>query len=207
MQMILYTIATVWTTVVVIGVIAGVTSTPAEDLTEVPARPVLGAYVQSLMTECGAKLSEVHTAVMIEQVVTVAEQTFDHREHQEAFALLLCVEAKFNPKAKSPVGAIGLAQVMPKYAPEFAAACGLGKMEAADLEYPAVNLRIGACQFKRLLDTHGGSIPMALASYNAGLNSPSVKRLAGLAASNPETDSYIAKFAVIQARMKKDTTD
>jgi hypothetical protein len=166
------------------------------------SKPLLGAYVQTLMTECGAKLSEVHSRALGEQIVNVAESTFTLREEQEAFALLICIESKFNPKAKSPVGAVGLAQVMPRYAQEFADACGLGKLEAADLEYPAVNLKVGACQFRRLLEAHGGSIPLALAGYNSGQNSPTVKRLSGLAAGNPETDSYIAKFAVIRARME-----
>jgi hypothetical protein len=187
--------------------LAMIASTTAAYYTALPTpkvetpKPMLGSFVLQVMDEAGAKLSEVHRAAIADQIVAVAEHTFDSREQQEAFVLLVAIESKFNPKAKSTVGAIGLAQVMPKYAQEFATACGLGELETGDLEYPAVNLKVGACQFQRLLETHNGSIPLALAGFNSGMHSPTVKRLAGLAAGNPETDSYIAKFAVLRAKL------
>ena len=160
-------------------------------------------YMQKLMDECGAKQSEAMTRVLSNQVATTARDTFANRDEQEAAGLLVCIESKFNPKAKSPSNAIGLTQVLPQFAGEFAEACGLGKLVASDLEYPEVNLRVGFCQFRRLLQIHNGSIPLALAAYNSGANSPSVKRLAGLGAGNPETDSYLAKFSVIKDKMKR----
>lgn len=182
---------------------------PITHVTQEPveARPTtpLTEFVQKVMTECGAKGSEIFNSILGDRIAGVAEaeQRFTKREHREAFALLICIESKFNPKAKSSAGAVGLTQVMPQYAQEFATACGLGKLAPADLEYPEINLRVGACQFGRLIELHEGSVALALASYNSGANSPSVKRLSALVPGNPETDSYLAKFSVIKDKVNK----
>jgi soluble lytic murein transglycosylase-like protein len=76
---------------------------------------------------------------------------------------LVRLESFFDEKATSPVGAIGLTQVMLPTALFYDET-----MTAERLYDRKVNLRIGLSYLREMLDQHSGDIVLALASYNRG---------------------------------------
>jgi len=72
------------------------------------------------------------------------------------------VESRFDPKAVSPKGAIGVLQVMPYVA------LGEYDVPAEDLFDPDVNIRIGLTFMKGLLKRFDQNVELSLAAYNAG---------------------------------------
>lgn len=76
-------------------------------------------------------------------------------------------ESAFRPAARSPVGAVGLLQLMPQTAEKVAAELG-GKLEMQTLTQAHQSVRLAARYLRKLLDTFEGNLPLALAAYNAG---------------------------------------
>jgi soluble lytic murein transglycosylase len=86
----------------------------------------------------------------------------------DLFHALIREESALDARAVSPAGAVGLSQLMLPTAREVARALRMRPPRRDDLEVPAVSIRIGARYLGHLLGRFGGSIPLALASYNAG---------------------------------------
>jgi soluble lytic murein transglycosylase len=76
-------------------------------------------------------------------------------------------ESGFRSAVRSPVGAVGLLQLMPKTAERVAAEQG-EKFDLQTLTHAHTNVRFGARYLRRLLDGFEGNVPLALAAYNAG---------------------------------------
>jgi hypothetical protein len=99
-------------------------------------------------------------------------------------AALLRAESGFDPRAVSPAGARGIAQLMP------ATAAGLGVRDPFD---PGQAIPAAA----RLLGAHlraFGSVPLALAAYNAG---PGAVRRYGGVPPFRETQAYVARVMAL----------
>ena len=76
-------------------------------------------------------------------------------------------ESAWNQRARSPAGALGLAQVLPGSASEMAREIP-GLSPRGDLLEPARNLTLGAALLRRWRRAFGGSWVAALAAYNSG---------------------------------------
>lgn len=83
-------------------------------------------------------------------------------------AALVHVESGFNPCAKSPAGALGLMQLMPKTAVWSAEKMELKNFQIAMLTEPELNLSIGCWYLNYLIKEFDGNLVMSLAAYNAG---------------------------------------
>ncbi len=79
-------------------------------------------------------------------------------------------ESLYRTDAVSPAGALGLMQLMPDTARRTARHWKLSRPASADLLDPAVNISLGAARLRMLLDRLDEQVPVALASYNAGLS-------------------------------------
>lgn len=76
-------------------------------------------------------------------------------------------ESAFNEKASSPVGALGLMQLMPSTAKQVAKTLGV-KITRAKLLDSDTNLTLGSHYLETLLDRYAGNTILATAAYNAG---------------------------------------
>jgi soluble lytic murein transglycosylase len=77
-------------------------------------------------------------------------------------------ESALNPTARSPVGAMGLMQLMPTTAQQTARSSGLRYRGSADLLDPATNVQLGSHYMRNMLDDFGQNRILAAAAYNAG---------------------------------------
>lgn len=96
-------------------------------------------------------------------------------------------ESAFDATAVSPVGAMGLMQLMPDVAAE---------QGAHDPMDPRQNIMAGSRYLRQLLNAHGGSLALALASYNAG---PGAVKKYGNVPPFRETRNYVRKITTLLA--------
>lgn len=77
-------------------------------------------------------------------------------------------ESSFDPYAISHAGARGMMQLMVGTAREQAGKMGLGFDSYKLISDPNYNVTLGSAYFQRMLNIWHGSVPLAVASYNAG---------------------------------------
>jgi soluble lytic murein transglycosylase-like protein len=91
-------------------------------------------------------------------------------------------ESRYNPRAISSAGAIGVMQLMP------GTARNLGVTNPHDVQQ---NVAGGAAYLREQLDRFGNNVPLALAAYNAG---PGAVRKYGGIPPYRETQNYVRKI-------------
>ncbi len=99
------------------------------------------------------------------------------------------VESAFNPRARSPKGALGLMQLMPATIRHY------GVQNPFD---PADNVRAGVAYLRELLDRYDNDEELALAAYNAGPGA--VDRHGQTVPPFCETRNYVAQINQMAAR-------
>jgi len=77
-------------------------------------------------------------------------------------------ESLFNPIVRSPVGALGLMQLMPDTARAMAKNQGLRHSTEMLTRQPDYNIHLGSAYLQHLISQYDGSYILAIAAYNAG---------------------------------------
>ena len=151
--------------------------------------------VQSSSTSSGGVAEETWGPAIPSRAVTTINQALIPVQYADAvefaassanisptlLAALIWQESRWNPRAVSRKGAMGLTQLMPGTARQLG-------VNAAD---PLANLVGGARYLRQLLDQFDGNVEKALAAYNAG---PGRVRTAGGIPAIAETQNYVASI-------------
>ena len=150
-------------------VVPDTVSAAAADLTEAPSVPAIAIadparHAAGIPPRYAAKIAEL--AVRFDLSPSLLEA-------------LVWQESRWNENARSPVGAQGLAQLMP----------GTARYLGVNPADPFANLEGGARYLREQLDRFGGDLEKALAAYNAG---PGRVERAGGIPNIRETRHYVA---------------
>lgn len=170
----------------------------------------LGQAVTVLMVASNANQTGAKQQNTVDMAIRVANKYFVSFEDKKAFAEVIANESSYNQFDKktgkiltSPTGAVGIAQLIPRYAPEFAQLAGYENFTLADLNDPEINMSLGAAFFRSLVDAFHGDYSVALTAYNKGKYSLSVKEIQNLARlSDKEAKDYLVRFLAYQEKIK-----
>ena len=96
--------------------------------------------------------------------------TYSFKNELDPYLLagLIRQESEFSAKVVSRSNAHGLTQIMPATGRELARRLGIKGFSNAMLFEPTVNLQMGSYYLRSLINSLGGNLAQALASYNAG---------------------------------------
>lgn len=110
---------------------------------------------------------------------------------------IMRAETNYRKDAISPVGALGLMQVMPFTGYKVASLLGEKEFKVPMLLQPETSVKVGSRYLKRLMDRFENTIPLVAAGYNAGPHR--VKNwLVGFG--NLETDEFIEHIPFLETR-------
>lgn len=104
---------------------------------------------------------------------------------------VISAESNFNTRAVSPMGAVGLMQLMPETAQRFGVRARSNQSVEQRLTDPRTNVYAGARYLSWLLNRFDGEIKLALAAYNAGEGA--VDRAGRQVPNYRETQNYVRK--------------
>lgn len=140
-----------------------------------------------------SKLSAGRQQLTITMLTDIAMRILRTPDERQYWFALLGVESRYDNSAKSHMGAVGIGQLIPKFAADFGKSCGITDVTAGDVTDAYTNAHLSACYFKQLIDLNKGSIPLALVAYNAGPSSADLKKAKQGAAMSNEPSNYVTK--------------
>ncbi|TSC94606.1 MAG: soluble lytic murein transglycosylase [Candidatus Berkelbacteria bacterium Athens1014_28] len=116
----------------------------------------------------------------------------EYNEDPFLIAGIAMLESGFNPDARSPVGALGIMQIMPPTGASIAKGVGMTDFTTSKLFDPETSIRFGTWYIHVMKEKYGGNVVAALAAYNAGSGNADKWLRAGLL-TTPSSNSYARK--------------
>lgn len=104
----------------------------------------------------------------IEAGYPVLESIRGNRPERALTHAIIRQESQFDTEARSPVGALGLMQLMPATAKQVSGQAGLRYSAAKLTEDPDYNITLGNRYLASMIENYNGSYILAIASYNGG---------------------------------------
>ena len=141
-------------------------------------------FLTTLLVGGGLTLRRVH--VLDRALVRAA---YEFRLDPEILSAVAWQETRYRPEAVGAAGEIGLLQVMPSTAADWAKAHNQQAPSAQDLHDPELNARVAAWYLRAGLNAYAGKsdpLPFALARYNAGPT-----RVASWVSENDSPDEFV----------------
>jgi soluble lytic murein transglycosylase len=136
---------------------------------------------------CG-QVDRLRYPLRYEQIIRDHAQNYDL--DPALLAAVIYTESRFNARAESSAGAIGLMQLLPDTARGIATRTGGKKFVVGDLYLPEINVRYGAWYLRNLLNRYSDE-RTALAAYHAGQGNVDRWRERGVGIQFPETRDYV----------------
>ncbi|MDD3086380.1 MAG: lytic transglycosylase domain-containing protein [Patescibacteria group bacterium] len=125
---------------------------------------------------------------------TIKKWCKEYNEDPFLVAGIIMQESGFNPQAKSYAGAMGIMQIMPTTGMSIAKGVGITNFSTDMLYNPEIAIQMGTWHIHVLKEKYGGSVPAALAAYNAGTGNADKWIRMGILNDLPygETRKYVA---------------
>jgi len=132
------------------------------------ARRIFWALPQEQRSEFSPQYAKLMYPAAFAKDVEASAQKYDV-EPQLIWAVMR-QESMFSPQIMSPVGAIGLMQIMPYTGKEIAEDLKKESFETNYLLTPELNIEFGTYYLSKLLKLANGDFVQAIAGYNGGLH-------------------------------------
>ena len=134
------------------------------------AQPLKGYHLSRVRSALDLQEARMSDEALARLTRSIADESEKHSLDPLLVMAIIEVESRFDPKAVSPQGALGLMQVQPIV---VAALVEEGRISPADnpqklnLKDPVVNVKVGASYLAHMKDLFG-DLKIALTAYNAG---------------------------------------
>jgi len=123
--------------------------------------------VTTMEMEPRVKFSGAMKAVKAEKIANVVMKYLPTQDAREQYVCMLKKESNFDNSARSPVGAVGIGQIMPPTFKDTMSKLGIG-IAADDITNEDINLMVGAFYYNELVNQQNGNIRLGTIAYNGG---------------------------------------
>jgi hypothetical protein len=168
--------------------------TQAEEETE-----IITFVLTAMEMAPAAKMSEAAKTVKAEKIAKVLMKYLTTQIAREQFVAMVKNETNFNHSLVSPVGAVGIAQVMRPTFKETMVKLNIG-ITVDDITNEEINLMVGAYYYNEMIIQQKGNPRLATIAYNGGQKT--ADKFKKMTAINAESANYALKTEHVRETVK-----